>query len=164
MSESFTREELRLAASRLGHVVSMDRILTAAAGNGEASLDEERLRYWLGYGCEWLTEIVAEARRLRQPPIANDEDELTVGELRAWLERQLSSPSRIQFTTSLTRDSIDKIMADIHAHREPDYPAGTVVQDADGIDWKRKGAGWSKTIWSVSVSPLSAPVRPLTVL
>ena len=189
MSESFTREELERAASRLGHILSMRKILDSAVG--DILWTEERLRYWLGFGCEWLTEVVAEARRLREkcgkphcrdgmhcrceschdggvhslfpdlsPQIANDDDTITVGELRAALIRNNISISRSQCD-----NLADRLAADIHAHREPDYPEGTVVQDADGKKWLRTGVrSWKLQIWSGRVYDNSEPRRPLAVI
>lgn len=166
MSETFTREELLTAATRLGHQFSMNKL---TGGNFSGTLGDqwtaEQLIIRLGYSSEWIREVLEEARRLRLPPIANDDDVLTVGELRAWLERQMGGPLRNDVTMKLRRESIDKLAADIHALREPEYPEGTVVKDATGQEWKRtKSGNWRQRVWSGSIHEDSLPVRPLEVI
>jgi hypothetical protein len=161
MSETFTRRELDIAASRMGHIFSMNLLLAKAEAAGESSWDEEQLRRWLGYHCSWLTETVAEARRLREPSIANDDDVLTVGELRQAIYREHAAAMIMSKTSADKRT--DKLMANIIAHREPEYTEGTIVTDAQGIQWKRSGAGWSRHGWSTDIFPLGEPRRPLKV-
>lgn len=93
------------------------------------------------------------------PPAANDDDTLTVGELRAYRKR-----ADIRRTAGIVSTSADEIMADITAHREPPYPEGTVVRDADRVLWqKTRSAGWL-AFGVIEPYPDDAPVRPLEVI
>ena len=156
--ERFNPYELQKAGGRLGYSQAVTETLNQVLGNPPvrtllqmADTVQQRSR---------MEAVIEEARRLRQPA---DDDTITIGELRAWLDRELN-PARPVKTMLITGMTIDKIVRDIRDHREPEYPEGTVVTDGRGIQWKRRGEGWSRHNWSRDIFPLSEPRRPLKVI
>jgi hypothetical protein len=161
MMETFTSDELRAAGSRLGQQQAVNGVLAAL---------EDTVRYSTAsvagaageQACVVIMEdVIAEARRLREPSIANDDDVLTVGELRAWVQERFNSPGTIGVT--LGRDSVDKIMADIVKHREPEYPEGIVVRDRKGKFYQRISSSTWRGFDGRIISD-GSPVRPLMVI
>lgn len=157
MADTFTDEELINAGNRLGQVeavaVTLKLLRSPRTADAVISAASEA-----GY-CSRMTDVLDEARRLRQPVIENDDDTLTVEELTEAMKRVIGS-----WSSSTVEWRVSDIMRDIRAHREPDYPEGTVVEDAQGRQWKRRDAGWSRRNWSTDIFPLSEPRRPLAVI
>lgn len=124
-AEKFTSRELHAAGASIGESQAVSATigeLDARAFSAETVIVAASL---VGrQAC--MQEVLAEARRLREPSIANDDDVITVGELRAWLKRR----STLSTTTIRKDGGIDELAADIVSHREPEYPEGTVVRDA----------------------------------
>lgn len=60
-------------------------------------------------------------------PIANDDDTITIGELRAYFSGR-------SFADRVT----DEIAEWIFEHREPEYAEGTVVKDSSGFFWRHQ--------------------------
>lgn len=113
----------------------------------------------LDHAAAALISILEANRRRRSPVIANDDDQLTVGELRAAWKRRY--PTLSVPTADL---EIDQIVQDINDHREPEWIAGDVVKDADGKFWKRtsgnKNHAWA-TFESAMYHDFDSPKRPL---
>lgn len=161
MTEVFTLSELLLAAQDALRARAISAILDDLTGRmawtpEEVAESGRRLGYFKSAPViiararemKGVTEILKEARR--EPEIYAGSDTIVVRELSAALKR-------LKLYTSL-----EEIMADIIAHREPEYPEGTVVQDVDGKFWQRKGSGWAG--FGSSTSFLGVPPRPLKVI
>jgi hypothetical protein len=84
-----------------------------------------------------------------------DTDIVTVKELREAEQRMrpLGFPSQVF--------PVQAILDDVMEHREPEYPAGTVWQDANGIPWQRLPDGMWLKMGSDGKYSYSAPRRPL---
>jgi hypothetical protein len=162
MTEAFTADELRTAASRLGHSMEIERVLMIST-SPDASYDLDMLkRAALVCSCAIATSaVLSEARRLREPSITSDDDVLTVGELRAWLKRGIGEKG-FGGGITVTLGYIDKMMADIVSHREPEYPEGTVVEVQDGGRYRRTANGDWQVLGTVISDKLLA--RPLKVV
>lgn len=90
------------------------------------------------------------------PPVANDDDQLTVGELRAAYKR-IHPFLSVPFADS----HVDVLMHDIANHREPAWAVGDVVKDDIGNWYKRTGTKQWMVFGSNGYVPDSTPRRPL---
>ena len=94
-------------------------------------------------------------------PVACDDDQITIGELREAIRRDgtywLTSVPTIDAT-------VDKLAKSIFDAREPEWLAGDVVRDADGKFWKRTFGGkpqaWA-SFETALYSSFDIPKRPL---
>mgnify|MGYP001603274896 CR=1 FL=1 len=150
----FTLEELTTAAARANKPHSWSRIETRlkSAVTAEAVRDAAREA---GASAD---KIIYEARRHRERVIiANDDDVLTVGELKMWLMSGGGDSILIRREDA----SADKIMKYITDHREPEYIPGKVYRDASGTYYARTEYGaWLRFGLSSSQAD-NIPVRPL---
>lgn len=85
-------------------------------------------------------------------PVIADSDTFTYAEL-----------ADVLSATNVPRVSYDIVQA-IVARREPDYPEGTVVRDANGVYWKRADSKRWKSFDPFHVHENHVPVRPLKTM
>lgn len=158
-AEKFTSRELHAAGASIGESQAVSATigeLDARAFSAETVIVAASL---VGrQAC--MQEVLAEARRLREPSIANDDDVITVGELRAWLKRR----STLSTTTIRKDGGIDELAADIVSHREPEYPEGTVVRDAKKDWWFLNAVHKWESFGVSGCVNYDVPARPLTVV
>jgi hypothetical protein len=92
-----------------------------------------------------------------------DNDTISVAELRTAI-RHLRS-----WTAITTHDLIVNEIAEwIFAHREPEFPEGTVIKDADGKFWRRHYKFTAHPTWEAfglaSIFEDTVPCRPLEIV
>jgi len=161
MTEKFTAGELRAAAGRLGYMTAAERVLTMLPQQHYEAEQVMAVARTSSCGIA-MDAVLTEARWLREPSIASDDDVLTVRELREWQKRQNARHISPLFAKDV---NIDGVIRDIVSHREPEYPEGTVVRDSDGKGnfYRRQGVHWSG-FGSSRLWPDRHPVRPLKVI
>ena len=106
---------------------------------------------------DFLTAVRREEKKMTK--VANDEDTLTVGELREAIRRK----ARTQDSPVLMIDghSVHEIMEDIQAHREH-LENGAVYRDAAGTYLKWDGKEYAfRTFGAIGVVLKDTPPRPL---
>jgi len=103
----------------------------------------------------YLASIRQNAMKKEEAPVWADSDTVTVKEL-------LEAEGRLKpqgFPSTVF--SLNRILQEVSASREPEYPAGTVWKDASEIVWMRaEGEMWLRMGWSGSYSH-TYPKRPL---
>lgn len=155
--EKFTSEELHVAGAHLGATTAVSATIGELGGGAFSAGTVIAAASIAGWNTR-MQEVLAEARRLRKPVIANDDDVLTVGELSAAMKRKWGYKG-----TALQRE-VDALMADIVKNREPEYPEGIVVRDKNGEGdfYRRNKTGWTSFGgWNFEYS---IPIRPLKVM
>lgn len=114
-AEKFTSGELHAAGALIGATQAVSATigeLDARAFSAGQVIEAASLVGWKPR----MEEVIAEARRRRQPVIANDDDVLTVGELSAAMKRKWG------YKGAALQREVDALMADIAGNRKPEVP------------------------------------------
>lgn len=166
--DMFTREELENAAMQApSHMLSLCEILQAA---NRQRMAEGKDRYTVtelrsvasSQNASSLSVIIERATKARESiPSANDDDQVTIGELREAFRKVHSN-----FSNMTSDHEVDRLAKYIFDRREPVYPEGVIVKDANGDFWLRVDTdgrtGWL-TFGEAHLYPDSDPKRPLEV-